>query len=93
VRAAATPADHASDEHEHDEHGHGSHAGHSHGIKADADATRLKIALGLILGFVAVEVVVGILANSLALLSDAVDHSDSGRLLTISASRDDPAGD
>ena len=48
-----------------------SHAGHSHGASADADRGKLWIALALILGFMAVEVVAGILANSLALLSDA----------------------
>ena len=46
-----------------------SHAGHSHG--ADADRGKLWIALALILGFMAAEVVTGIVANSLALLSDA----------------------
>jgi cobalt-zinc-cadmium efflux system protein len=48
-----------------------SHAGHSHGASADADRGKLTIALILILGFMAAEVVTGILANSLALLSDA----------------------
>lgn len=48
-----------------------SHAGHSHGASADADRGKLLIALGLILGFMAAEVVTGIVANSLALLSDA----------------------
>jgi cobalt-zinc-cadmium efflux system protein len=51
-------------------HEHGGH-GHSHALSADADRTKLAVALGLILGFMAVEVVVGILASSLALLSDA----------------------
>jgi cobalt-zinc-cadmium efflux system protein len=51
-------------------HEHGGH-GHSHAPSADADRTKLAVALGLILGFMAVEVVVGILASSLALLSDA----------------------
>jgi len=46
------------------------HAGHSH-VSPDADRGKLTIALALILGFMAVEVVVGILAGSLALLSDA----------------------
>jgi cobalt-zinc-cadmium efflux system protein len=46
------------------------HHGHSH-ASADADRTKLWIALALILGFMAVEVVAGILADSLALLSDA----------------------
>jgi cobalt-zinc-cadmium efflux system protein len=48
-----------------------SHHGHSHGASADADRRKLTIALLLILGFMAAEVVTGILANSLALLSDA----------------------
>jgi cobalt-zinc-cadmium efflux system protein len=47
------------------------HEGHSRGVSADADRGKLAIALGLILGFMAVEVTVGILASSLALLSDA----------------------
>lgn len=58
------PHDHAHD------HDHG-HAGHSHGVSADADRGKLAIALALIVGFLLVEVVVGILVNSLALLSDA----------------------
>jgi len=59
-----------------------SHAGHSHGIREDSDAKRLWIALGLILGFMAVEVVVGILANSLAVLSDAAHMlTDAGALV------------
>ena len=48
-----------------------SHAGHSHGVAADADRGKLQIALALILAFMAAEVVTGIVANSLALLSDA----------------------
>lgn len=51
-------------------HGHG-HEGHSHGVSADTDRGKLAVALGLIVAFMAVEVVVGILASSLALLSDA----------------------
>lgn len=47
------------------------HHGHSHGASADADRGKLWIALALILGFMAAEVVAGILADSLALLSDA----------------------
>ena len=47
------------------------HAGHSHGARADADRTRLTAALGLIVAFMAVEVATGVIANSLALLSDA----------------------
>ncbi len=60
--------DHGHD-HDHD-HGHG-HAGHSHGVSADADRRWLAIALGLIGAFMAVEVAIGIIARSLALISDA----------------------
>jgi cobalt-zinc-cadmium efflux system protein len=45
--------------------------GHSHGVSAEADRGRLSIALALILGFMAFEVTFGVIANSLALLSDA----------------------
>ena len=59
-------------------HGHG----HSHDISEHADTKRLGAALGLILAFMAVEVVVGILAHSLALLSDAAHMlTDAGALL------------
>ncbi|WKX07468.1 cation diffusion facilitator family transporter [Streptomyces sp. NL15-2K] len=53
------------------EHGGGGHAGHSHGVSADADRRWLGIALGLITVFMAGEVVIGIVAQSLALISDA----------------------
>lgn len=55
------------------EHRHGSdaHAGHSHGISAYADHRKLAIALSLIVGLMIVEVAVGVLSHSLALLSDA----------------------
>jgi cobalt-zinc-cadmium efflux system protein len=45
--------------------------GHSHGATADADRGKLTVALVLIVAFMAAEVVTGIVANSLALLSDA----------------------
>ncbi len=48
----------------------GSHP-HSHGPARDADTSRLAVALGLIGALMAGEVVAGILAHSLALLSDA----------------------
>lgn len=44
---------------------------HHHGHSADADRGKLRIALALIVGFMVAEVVTGIVANSLALLSDA----------------------
>jgi cobalt-zinc-cadmium efflux system protein len=66
--------------HDHDGHDHGhGHAGHSHGVSADADLPKLVIALSLLVGFMLVEVVVGIIASSLALLSDA------GHMLTDAA--------
>ena len=40
-------------------------------MTADADSSKLAIALGLIVAFMAVEVVTGVIAHSLALLSDA----------------------
>jgi cobalt-zinc-cadmium efflux system protein len=57
------------------------HAGHehAHAISSESDRGRLIIALALILGLMTAEVVVGIIANSLALLSDA------GHMLTDAA--------
>ncbi|MCX4578337.1 cation diffusion facilitator family transporter [Streptomyces sp. NBC_01571] len=63
--------DHGSEHAQRHEHGPGSHGGHSHGVSAGADGRWLAIALGLITAFMAVEVVVGVLAGSLALISDA----------------------
>jgi cobalt-zinc-cadmium efflux system protein len=51
--------------HQH-EHGH-----NHHGVGAETAVRPLAIALGLIVCFMAVEVVVGVVAHSLALLSDA----------------------
>jgi cobalt-zinc-cadmium efflux system protein len=54
---------------------------HRHDHTAGADARRLAIALALIVGFMCVEVVAGILAGSLALLSDAAHMlTDAGAL-------------
>lgn len=54
------------------DHSHGAgHEGHAHGVSADADRGKLTVALGLIVGFMVVEFVVGLLAHSLALLSDS----------------------
>jgi len=44
---------------------------HDHGVRADADVRPLATALALILAFMAAEVAAGVVANSLALLSDA----------------------
>ena len=59
-----------ADSHHQDHAGH-SHAGHDHGVRIDADRRWLTAALVLITVFMAGEVVVGIIAQSLALLSDA----------------------
>ncbi len=58
---------------------YGGHAGHAHGVLADADTRALALTLGLIVGFMAVEVGVGVIGHSLALLSDA------GHMLTDAA--------
>lgn len=63
-----------------DAHEHGSGHSHGHGVNADADRKWLTIALILIGGFMAIEVVIGIIAQSLALISDA------GHMLTDAAS-------
>ena len=55
-------------------HGHDHHhgpGGHSHAVSADADRRKLAIALGLILGLMLLEIVAGLIADSLALVSDA----------------------
>jgi cobalt-zinc-cadmium efflux system protein len=79
--------DHAAHQHEHDDgrgHDH-SHGGHSHShaqVSADTDTRRLAVALALIAAFMVGEVVAGIVAHSLALLSDAAHMlTDAGALL------------
>jgi cobalt-zinc-cadmium efflux system protein len=58
------------------------HDGHSHGATGDADARRIARGLALIVALMAVEIVAGILARSLALLSDAAHMlTDAGALL------------
>lgn len=56
--------------HDHRE-GHSHSKGHPRGVSRDADTRYLMVALVLIVGFMLVEVVVGIIASSLALISDA----------------------
>jgi cobalt-zinc-cadmium efflux system protein len=64
------------------DHGHSHSHAHSHAIGHDADARRLATGLALIVGFMVVEVVAGIVAHSLALLSDAAHMlTDAGALL------------
>ena len=67
--------------HDHSADTGGGHTGHAHGVSADADRGKLAIALGLIVGFMVVEVVVGAIVHSLALLSDAAHMlTDAGAL-------------
>jgi cobalt-zinc-cadmium efflux system protein len=65
--------------HEHGTHAHGAHGLRTHAHGAGGDRRRLKVALTLILLFMAAEVAAGIVAHSLALLSDA------GHMLTDAA--------
>ena len=54
---------------------------HDHGVSTDADSRRLGAALALIVAFMAAEVVAGIAADSLALLSDAAHMlTDAGAI-------------
>ena len=70
------------DGHSHDVSERHGHAGHSHGVEPDADARRLATGLGLIVALMVGEIVAGILAHSLALLSDAAHMlTDAGALL------------
>ena len=63
-------------------HGPGEPADHHHRVTPAADGRRLTIALGLIVAFMVCEVVAGILAHSLALLSDAAHMlTDAGALV------------
>ena len=47
------------------------HHGHGHGVSQDADSRWLAAAGALIVAFMCAEVVAGVIAHSLALLSDA----------------------
>jgi cobalt-zinc-cadmium efflux system protein len=62
-----------------DPHSHGASAGHCHRVSADADSSKLALALGLILALMTLELAGGVIAHSLALLSDA------GHMLTDAA--------
>jgi cobalt-zinc-cadmium efflux system protein len=78
VGSRPQPHDHTGRAHHH--HGHG-HDGHGHGIDPDADVRYLTAAFALVVAFMCVEVVVGIVAHSLALLSDAAHMlTDAGAL-------------
>ena len=69
------------DHNDHHHHHHHAGAAHAHGVSEDADRRYLTIAFLLIAGFMAIEVIVGIAARSLALLSDAAHMlTDAGAL-------------
>src|SRR5438477_54729 len=62
------------------EHAHGG-GHHHHGVSPAADRRWLAIALATVLAFMVVEVVAGVLASSLALLSDAAHMlTDAGAI-------------
>jgi cobalt-zinc-cadmium efflux system protein len=67
-------------------HEHADHHGHAHGFVAGREAERgaLTIALSLIVTFMVVEVAVGIIAHSLALLSDAAHMLTDAAALAVS---------
>jgi cobalt-zinc-cadmium efflux system protein len=80
-------------------HGHGTEhgTGHGHGSTGDADRRWLGAALALIVAFMTVEVVVGLRAHSLALLSDAAHMlTDAGAiglaLIAMRLARRPPSG-
>jgi cobalt-zinc-cadmium efflux system protein len=57
------------------------HAGRSQGISVDGNRRRLAVALALIVAFIGAEVVTGVIAHSLALLSDAAHMlTDAGAI-------------
>jgi cobalt-zinc-cadmium efflux system protein len=58
-------------EHDHVPHAYGHGHGHGHAVSPDADRRYLSAALALICVFMAGEVVIGLLARSLALITDA----------------------
>lgn len=72
--------DHAAHDHAHHDHSSHDHAGHAHG-PARYDRA-FAIAAGVNLAFVAAEIVAGLLANSVALIADALHNlSDVASLL------------
>ena len=59
----------------------GAHHDHAHGVSAAAAPRWLWVALWINLGFMVVEVVVGLIANSVALISDAAHMlTDAGAI-------------
>jgi cobalt-zinc-cadmium efflux system protein len=70
--------------HDGHDHVHGApHSGHAHAPSPDADRRWLTVALALIAAFMGVEVVAGLLAGSLALLSDAAHMLTDAASITL----------
>src|SRR5829696_1864688 len=64
-------------------HTHGAHEHHHHTVAPDADRKRLAAALALIVAFMLAEVVAGVVAGSIALLSDAAHMLTDAASLTL----------
>src|SRR5215210_3229764 len=64
-------------------HSHAAHEHRHHTVAPDADRRRLAAALALILAFMVAEIVAGLLAGSLALLSDAAHMLTDAASLTL----------
>ena len=69
-------------DHGHDDSEHGSGA-HSHGVGADADRRWLAVALAINASFAIVEVIGGLIAGSVALLSDAAHISSDAAAIAL----------
>jgi len=69
ARRAGPGGDHTGEDE--GDHTGAAHAGHNHGLSVEADRRYLSVALGLIVGFLVVEVIVAVASGSLALLADA----------------------
>jgi cobalt-zinc-cadmium efflux system protein len=73
--------DHAGDDHDHGRHDHDLHGRHAHVHAPTSFGKAFAIGIALNAGFVALEVVYGVLSNSVALLADAAHRAsgDAGR--------------
>ncbi|HUB72441.1 MAG TPA: cation diffusion facilitator family transporter [Solirubrobacteraceae bacterium] len=60
------------------------HAGHSHGLSAQADRRQLTAALAVLVCFMGLEIGAGVVAHSLALLSDAAHMLTDAAMLGLS---------
>jgi cobalt-zinc-cadmium efflux system protein len=65
------PDDHAQHDNDHSGHDHGHRGGHGHSHTPKSFGKAFAIGIALNAGFVVLEVVYGLLSNSVALLADA----------------------